>query len=129
MSTAKYSAWKDQKLRHLRAPVGQELVLANGQVIASLNDLSEAITSMDWETHIQQLGGQWTTNDESEWKNDYADWVEDAFGFVDLADELREIFWIPDVMKLSIEVFLTAQEFPILIPDSSPYKSLKRQET
>ena len=89
--------------RHFQVPAGKEFILstpdlpeAEQQKLASLDDLSEAISLIDPETFHTHV---------NEEKNDFANWVEGVFEEQELAEQLRK-YPTPLRMMVSIERFL-----------------------
>ena len=98
--------WKNEKLRYLRAPGDKVLTLVNGEVIETIDDLAEAINKIDpdtFEAHVNPM------------QNDFADWVQQAFGVTVLADLLRR-YPTPLRMLVHIEAFLRLDEVPTAKP-------------
>ena len=82
--------------RHFQVSADQEFKLNDGEVLKSLDDLSEAINLIEPELF------QFHVNAE---KNDFANWVENVFGEHELAAQLRD-HPTPLRMMVSIEKFL-----------------------
>jgi hypothetical protein len=90
--------------RNFRVPDDKSFKLCNGQVLFTLDELSEAINLIDPGTFSTHVNGD---------RNDFAAWVEYVFGEVELANALRQ-YPTPLRMMVSIEKFLRQQ------PVSSP---------
>ena len=82
--------------RHYRVTEDQAFRLSSGEVLFSLDDLSEAINLITPETFQSHVGGD---------KNDFANWVDHVFDEKELAQSLRE-HPTPLRMMISIEKFL-----------------------
>jgi hypothetical protein len=82
--------------RHYQVPEGKEFQLVSGEILKSLDDLSEAINLIDPEVFQHHVNPE---------KNDFATWVEGVFGEHELAHQLRE-HPTPLRMMVSIEKFL-----------------------
>jgi len=89
-----------QDKRHFAVSEDQAFVLANGEKLFTLDDLSEAINLIDPETFQTHVAGD---------KNDFANWVEYVFGETELAENLRK-YPTPLRMMVSIEKFLRQSE-------------------
>jgi hypothetical protein len=96
-----------QDKRNYAVPEEQAFVLANGEQLRTLDDLSEAINLIDPETFQTHVNAE---------KNDFANWVEHVFDEVGLAENLRK-FPTPLRMMVSIEKFLRQSEMQNPAPE------------
>ena len=69
----------DRHIESVEEPM--ELWLSNGETVSTLEELALAFTRMKQEHFLQQVSKQ---------KNEFADWLEDAFGEKTLARKIRK---------------------------------------
>lgn len=96
--------------RHYRVSEEQSFRLASGEVLFSLDDLSEAINLISPETFQTHVNSE---------KNDFANWVEYVFDEKGLAQALRE-HPTPLRMMISIEKFLRSGNTPSAPAPAAP---------
>ena len=82
--------------RNFKVSEAQAFVMSDGQILQSLDELSEAINLIEPEVFEAHVNSE---------KNDFANWVEHVFGEVELANSLRQ-YPTPLRMMVSIEKFL-----------------------
>ncbi len=88
--------------RHFQVTEEQSFRLNDGEVLRSLDDLSEAINLIEPELFMFHVNAE---------KNDFAAWIDSVFGESDLAQQLRE-HPTPLRMMVSIEKFLRGAAQP-----------------
>lgn len=97
--------------RNFTVPADKEFVLANGEKLRTLDQLSEAINLIEPDVFHAHVNEQ---------KNDFAAWIDGVFEEHELADQLRS-HPTPLRMMVAIEKFLR-QSLPAEpgIPESAP---------